>query len=432
MPPSFGELLRERRIAASLTQEQLAELSHLSPKTVAALEQGRRRAPRLSTVKEIADALGLSQAARTELGVAAAAGGASVKRSRGTDGANAPGQTPTTGTTYADSGERATGEPPGPGGAPLGYLSARLRIRRLPAPVTPLVGRHAAIDQIKQVLSTERLVSLIGPGGVGKTRLALGAASAAADKFPGGTCWVELGELAEPAEVAAAFIRALGGNDQPTVTFDEQLLALVPEEPLLVVSDNCEHLVGAASSAIAALISNPTVTVLATSREPLAIPGEVTWTVPALEIPLEPSDDFATRATDVADVASVALFVERAARAHAGYFLSDDDAGSVARICQLLQGIPLAIELTAARMRTVTARELAGELEAELDLTRGRRGVCRPGRPRSRLPSIGATDCFRPKNRLGFGAWRLRSDRPRSNALRVWQRDSAWPIPLPC
>ena len=86
MPASFGELLRERRIAASLTQEKLAEMCHLSPKTVAALEQGRRRAPRLSTVKEIADALGLSQAARTELAVAAAAGGASVQRSRGTGG----------------------------------------------------------------------------------------------------------------------------------------------------------------------------------------------------------------------------------------------------------------------------------------------------------------------------------------------------------
>ncbi len=370
MAPSFGELLRERRIAASLTQEQLAELCRLSPKTVAALEQGRRRAPRLSTVKEIADALGLSQAARTELAVAAAAGGAPVQGSRGTGGESAPGQAPTTGNTPADSGERATAAPLGHGGAHLGYLSTRSRLRRLPAPVTPLIGRRGAIDQIKQALATERLVSLIGPGGVGKTRLALGVASAASDKFPGGTCWVELGELAEPEEVAAAFIRALGGNDQPTVMFDAQLSALVPEEPLLVVSDNCEHLVDAAASAIAAFLCNPTVTVLATSREPLAIPGEVAWTVPALEIPLEPSGEVAVRATDVADVASVALFVERAARAHAGYFLSDDDASSVARICQLLQGIPLAIELTAARMRSVSARELAGELEAELDLTR--------------------------------------------------------------
>ena len=99
----------------------------------------------------------------------------------------------------------------------------------MPAPVTPLIGRHAAIDEIGQELATERLVSLVGPGGVGKTRLALGAASAATDKFPGGACWVELGQLAEPAEVAAAFIRALGGNDQPAVTFDAQLLALVPD-----------------------------------------------------------------------------------------------------------------------------------------------------------------------------------------------------------
>jgi predicted ATPase len=150
----------------------------------------------------------------------------------------------------------------------------------------------------------------------------------------------------------------------------------VPEEPLLVVADNCEHLLDAAASVVAAFICIPTVTVLATSRELLGIPGEVAWTVPALEIPLEPSGEVAARASDVADVASVALFVERAARAHTGYFLSDEDAGSVARICQLLQGIPLAIELTATRMRSVSARELANELEAELDLTRAEaRGV---------------------------------------------------------
>ena len=379
MPASFGELLRQRRIAASLTQEKLAEMCRLSPKTVAALEQGRRRAPRLSTVKEIADALGLNQAARTELAIAAAAGGAAARRSSGPGGGDASEPSPDTETVWADSGERQSGKPPGLGGAPLGYLSATPGLARAPAPITPLIGRHAAIDEIGQELATERLVSLVGPGGVGKTRLALGAASAVIDKFPGGVCWVELGQLAEPSEVAAAFIRALGGNDQPAVTFDAQLLALVPDAPVLVVADNCEHVVDAAASAIAALIRHPGVTVLATSREPLAIPGEVAWTVPALDVPVELSDNVPATAADVADVASVALFVERAARAHAGYALSDGDAGRVARICQRLQGIPLAIELTAARMRSVSASELADELEAELDLTRAEaRGV--PGR----------------------------------------------------
>ncbi len=271
---------------------------------------------------------------------------------------------------------------------PSTYLSATPGLARAPAPITPLIGRHAAIDEIGQELATERLVSLVGPGGVGKTRLALGAASAVIDKFPGGACWVELGQLAEPSEVAAAFIRALGGNDQPAVTFDAQLLALVPDAPVLVVADNCEHVVDAAASAIAALIRHPGVTVLATSREPLAIPGEVAWTVPALDVPVELSDNVPATAAVVADVASVALFVERAARAHAGYVLSDGDAGGVARICQRLQGIPLAIELTAARMRSVSAGELADELEAELDLTRAEaRGV--PGRQATLEASIG-------------------------------------------
>jgi predicted ATPase/transcriptional regulator with XRE-family HTH domain len=376
LPASFGELLRHRRIAASLTQEKLAEMCRISPKTVAALEQGRRRAPRLSTVKEIADALNLNPAARTEMAIAAAAAGAAVQRSSGPGAAfvSEPGQNAESG--WADSGERQRDEHPVLGGTPLGYLGATPGLARAPAPITPLVGRHGAIDEIGQQLATERLVSLVGPGGVGKTRLALGAASAVIDKFPGGACWVELGQLVEQSEVAAAFIRALGGNDQPAVTFDAQLLALVPDAPVLVVADNCEHVIDAAAEAIAALIRHPGVTVLATSREPLAIPGEVAWTVPALDVPMELSDNMAVTAAGVADVASVALFVERAARVHAGYVLSDSDAACVARICQRLQGVPLAIELTAARMRSVNAADLADELEVELDLTRAEaRGV---------------------------------------------------------
>jgi predicted ATPase/DNA-binding XRE family transcriptional regulator len=376
LPASFGELLREQRIAASLTQEKLAELCHLSPKTVAALEQGRRRAPRLSTVKEIVDALGLDQAARTELAIAAAAGGAPAPRSGASVGGDSPGPRRSTGTAGLDWDAGDESGAPRRGGASVNYLGAGSSLVRLPSPVTPLIGRHAAIDEIRHELGTERLVSLIGPGGVGKTRLALGAAYAVADKFPGGTCWVELGDLAEPGEVAAAFIRALGGNDQPAVTFDAQLLALVPAEPLLVVADNCEHLVDAAASAIAALIRNPAVTVLATSREALAIPGEVVWTVPTLDVPAELSDEGSPTAAVLADVASVALFVDRAARARAGFVLSDGDADCVARICQRLQGIPLAIELTATRMRSVGVSELADELDAELELTQAEaRGV---------------------------------------------------------
>jgi predicted ATPase/transcriptional regulator with XRE-family HTH domain len=351
LPLSFGDLLRERRVEASLTQEQLAELCHLSPKTIAALEQGRRRTPRLSTVKEIADALGLDEAARTEL-ARAATGGASDFN--GSPGFCAPG--------FSE--------------VPLGDLSPTSRRIRLPTPVTPLIGRRAAIDEIGHKLAVERLVCLIGPGGVGKTRLAVGAALAASDQFPGGTCWVELGGLAEPAEVAPAFIRALGGNDQPLVMFEAQLLALVPVEPLLVVADNCEHLLDAAASSIAAVVGNPTVTVLATSREPLAIPGEVVCAVPPLDIPAAPSDGVAATAATVVDVASVALFVERAARVRAGYAISDRDAGDVARICRRLQGIPLAIELIATRMWSVSVEELANELEAQLDLSHAEaRGV---------------------------------------------------------
>jgi transcriptional regulator with XRE-family HTH domain len=150
---SFGELLRRRRIEASLTQEKLAELCRLSPKTVAALEQGRQRGPRLSTVKEIADALGLNQAARTELAIAAPAGGAPVRPPFRTGGGNAPEPGPNLGAAWADSGERQSGEPPGLWSPALGFLSAKSGLVHVPAPVTPLIGRRAAGRRVLKSLS---------------------------------------------------------------------------------------------------------------------------------------------------------------------------------------------------------------------------------------------------------------------------------------
>ncbi len=348
MDASFGDLLRQYRIAASLTQEALAERCRLSPATIAALEQGRRRAPRLSTVGEIADGLGSGPAERAELARAA-----TRVRSSEPDRSASVSLAEATADLYRFGRGRRRGE--------------------LPAPITPLFGRHAEAGELSQLLSSERLVTLVGPGGVGKTRLALCVAGEAVDKFPAGTCWVELGAVADAEGVALALLRAVGGSDQPAVEVDDQIGALLPADPVLVVMDNCEHVLDAAAITIGALLRNSNVTVLATSREPLSIPGEVTWIVPALGVP---AFDAPMTAEGLGEVDSVQLFVDRAGRARPGFTLNDSHTETVARICRRLEGIPLAIELTAAQLRTVSPEQLADDLERAIPLASGRaRGV---------------------------------------------------------
>jgi predicted ATPase/DNA-binding XRE family transcriptional regulator len=330
MAESFGELLRRLRVAASLTQEALAERADISAAAIAAFEQGRRQAPRLSTVTRLADALAVSSAERAALATVA-------------QGAHRP--------TVA-----AASVPTPPRVVP-------------PEPITPLVGRDTVADELSRTLAGERLVTLVGPGGVGKTRLALRVAEESAPQFPAGTCWVDLASVTKGADVEPTLLRALGGSDHPAVNVADQLAAILPQDRVLVLVDNCEHLLDAAATAITALLEHPQATVLATSREPLAIPGEVAFRVPVLD-----------------DAGSVELFAERARRARPGYTLDDHDHDrdhdhdhdddAVRRICRRVEGLPLAIELVAARVGAVPTRQLADELDQAIPLTAARaRGV---------------------------------------------------------
>ena len=349
MPASFAELLRRFRVAASLTQEALAERCRLSPATIAALETGRRRAPRLSTVADIADALELSPSDRALL-AGAASGARDAMR-----GHQGPSRTYSAGT--------------------------------LPAPITSLVGRIAEANAVADDLKAERLVTLTGPGGVGKTRLALRVASESADKFTGGTSWAELGPVSDPGGVVAAVLRAVGGSEQPGAHASAEILAALPEEPVLLVVDNCEHVLDAAAGLIGELLRSETVTVLATSREPLAIPGEITWPVPPLGVPLAAAGAEAS-AESLAAADSVQLFADRAGRATPLFRLDDSNAQAVARICRRLDGLPLAIELVAARVRAQPVGALADELDERIGLAgTSARGV--PGRQSTLRTSIG-------------------------------------------
>ncbi|WP_067486600.1 BTAD domain-containing putative transcriptional regulator [Actinomadura hibisca] len=234
----------------------------------------------------------------------------------------------------------------------------------LPAQLTELVGRDAAVQQVRSLLTAGRLVTLTGPGGVGKTRLALAAADGLADAFPGGVWLVELAP--HRADLAEAVAAVLGVRDVPdpegrplTGRITEALRAA----PALLVLDNCEHVIDAAADLAALLLrSAPGLRVLATSQEPLSVAGERLWPVP----PLEP--DGAAR-----------LFTARAVAAAPGAVL---DGHAVAAICRRLDGVPLALELAATRLRAMDATELADRLDDRFRLlTGGNRGV--PARQRT-------------------------------------------------
>jgi predicted ATPase/transcriptional regulator with XRE-family HTH domain len=340
MSDTFGGLLHRHRIAASLTQEALAERCGLSPAAIAALEQGRRRAPRLSTVRAIVDALALGPDEQARLSRAASAGPADPTEPEST------------------VMERASVD--------LDRMSRRGGRWELPAPISRLVGRRAAMGDVVQWIGDDRLVTLVGPGGVGKTRLAIAVAEHTMATFSGGTCWIDLGGVTNGGGVPSAAVRSLGGSDHPGVAVHEQFGELLPPEPVLVVVDNCEHVLDAAAETIAALLSHPQVTVLATSRQALAIPGETTWTVPPLATPAAHPP---TTIESMDDTDSVRLFLERSGRARGRHDFTVADAEAIGYICRKLEGIPLAIELTAARMVGLSATQLAEDLERAMALT---------------------------------------------------------------
>jgi predicted ATPase/DNA-binding XRE family transcriptional regulator len=316
---SFGDLLRQHRMAAHLTQEALATRAGLSLRGLSDLERGARRVPYRDTVLRLADALGLDEAKRADLLVAA--------RSRRA-GAH----------MGAESGTRVG----------------------LPLSVNSFVGRERGLADIRRLLASTRLLTLTGSGGIGKTRLALHVC-AGLDTSDAVTL-VELAPVTEPRLVLQAVAAALRVPEEAGSRLLDTLVAAIRKQPCLLVLDNCEHVLSTvADFTDSVLRRTPDARVLATSREPLRVDGETVWRVPPLSLRAASPGD---RSQPHGWSDAVRLFIDRARTTQFDFELNEQNASSVELICQRLDGIPLAIELAAAWVGTLSPAEILSRLEA--------------------------------------------------------------------
>src|SRR5579884_465818 len=239
---------------------------------------------------------------------------------------------------------------------------------RLPAEAASFIGRDREVAEIRSLFTRTRILTLTGPGGSGKTRLALRVAADLRAGFPDGACLVQLAPLTDSTLVPRAVATALGVRGTAGRPLLATLVAALNSRRLLLVLDNCEHMIAAVASLVETLVAAcPQLKILATSREPLRVAGEMTWRVPALSLPPEPLPSI----EELSEVASVALFVERARARRPDFHLTQGNAAAVAAICRHLEGLPLAIELAAAQAGALTPAQIVDRLDDSLRLLEG-------------------------------------------------------------
>jgi predicted ATPase/DNA-binding CsgD family transcriptional regulator/DNA-binding XRE family transcriptional regulator len=326
----FGEVLRRVRIAAGLSPEELAKRAGLSRNGISDLEWGLHPAPRLETVYLLADALALPELDREALLAAA----------------------------------RPSNLRNGSQIAPSTYPGS------LPAPLTRLIGREAELSALSvRVQDAEvRLLTVTGPGGVGKTRLAIAAAAAVQNAFPDGMAFVDLSPLMDAALVLPAIAGALGVLASVREPLMATLSTFVATKRLLLLLDNCEPVLGVAPEIAILLAGCPGLTVLATSRESLRVRGEHEFPLSPLALP---AMECLLAIGELTHSPAVALFVERAHAVQPHFALTADNALAVSAICRRLDGLPLAIELAAARVKVLPPPALLARLEHRLPMLTG-------------------------------------------------------------
>jgi predicted ATPase/DNA-binding SARP family transcriptional activator len=271
-----------------------------------------------------------------------------------------------------------------PGPVRLSTTRASAPPSNLPAPMVELVGRREQLDRLAEELERSRLITLTGAGGCGKTQLALQLARETLARYPDGTWLVELASRSDADGVTGAVAEALAVDDAPLPGLLDHLAARLRGRRLLLLLDNCEHLVDACASLVQELLQRcPELHVLTTSRQILDLEGEVAWRVPSLSLPPAGADLAHLAGSDAAQ-----LFVNRAAGVRPGFEPHEDDAAAIAAICRDLDGIPLAIELAASRLRVLSPQEIADRLEDRFAILRtSRRGA--PSRHRTLDAAIG-------------------------------------------
>jgi predicted ATPase/transcriptional regulator with XRE-family HTH domain len=321
----FATLLRTLRVEAGLSQQTLAERALISVQAVSALERGYRKAPYRDTVERIADALDLSPEARERLE-------SSTERSRG---------------------PRHIAEH---GVAPA---------HNLPRQLASFLGRDEVVANIVALLDTTPLVSIVGTGGAGKTRTAIEVGHRLSPRFPQGTWFVELAPLNDPSLVPHALAEALHVQESPARPLLETLLGYLRHRQLLVILDNCEHVISEVRLLAGLVLREcPGITLLATSRESLKIAGERTYKIPSLAVPerklLAPDEALS--------YGSVALFDDRVRAGDSSFEITAENVGSVIEICRRLDGLPLALELAAARASVLSPQQICERLDRVFDV----------------------------------------------------------------
>jgi Predicted ATPase len=333
---SFGYWLKHRRRALDLTQAELASQVVCSAATIRKIEAEERR-PSAQIAQRLAEIFAIPENERA----------AFLQFARG-DWKAAPGE------SIED--------------VPW-HIPITISRTNLPIPLTSFIGREKEVEEVISLVSKNRLVTLTGPGGVGKTRLAIQSSNKLLSKFKDGVWWIDLAPLTNPILVPQALAKALEVREIPTQSLVETLTNFLRSRQLLLVLDNCEHLIMACAQLADRLLSaHLDLKILATSREALGLIGEDVWSVPILSLP---DVQYLSLIDLLMQYGGIRLFVERACAVRSDFSLTEQNALSVAQVCQRLDGMPLAIELAAARVKMMSVDEIAKRLDDRFDLLTG-------------------------------------------------------------